>query len=89
MPRNSGDGDYLTAHGIRLFYRLDGGTSAPVVVLVNSLGLGLHMWDPQIHRLAQRFRVLRYDARGHGRSAVPRWPLHSRPAGRRPGRASG
>ena len=74
MPRNTGDGDDLTAHGIQLYYRLDGDTSAPVVVLVNSLGMDLHMWDPQMHRLAQRFRVLRFDARGHGRSQVPDGP---------------
>jgi len=41
-----------------------------VLVLSNSLGTNLSMWDPQMPQLKQRFRVLRYDTRGHGRSSV-------------------
>src|SRR5262249_7454825 len=40
------------------------------IVLSNSLGATLAMWDPQVDVLAQRFRVVRYDMRGHGRSPV-------------------
>jgi 3-oxoadipate enol-lactonase len=47
---------------------------APVVVLSNSLGSTLAMWDAQAPRLAQHFRVVRYDTRGHGRSPVPTGP---------------
>jgi 3-oxoadipate enol-lactonase len=47
---------------------------APVVVLSNSLGSTLAMWDAQAPRLAERFRVVRYDTRGHGRSPVPQGP---------------
>jgi 3-oxoadipate enol-lactonase len=65
---------YVAVEGARLFYRLDGSAGAPVLVLVNSLGLSLDMWDPQVPRLATRFRLLRYDCRGHGRSAVPIGP---------------
>jgi 3-oxoadipate enol-lactonase len=43
-------------------------------VLSGSLGTDLSMWDPQADRLAERFRVLRYDLRGHGDSAVPPGP---------------
>lgn len=46
----------------------------PVVVLSNSLGSTHRMWDPQIAALEARFRVIRYDTRGHGRSPVPPGP---------------
>jgi 3-oxoadipate enol-lactonase len=45
-----------------------------VVVLSNSLGTNLAMWDAQVPTLAQRFRVLRYDSRGHGLSGVTPGP---------------
>jgi 3-oxoadipate enol-lactonase len=53
---------------------IDGPADAPVVVLSPSLGATLGMWDPQVDALAQRFRVVRYDPRGHGRSPVPAGP---------------
>lgn len=60
--------------GARLNYRFDGPASAPVLVLSNSLGTNLGMWDPQLPAFARRFRVLRYDTRGHGASAVTPGP---------------
>lgn len=57
-------------HGA-VHYRLDGPADAPVVVLSNSLGTTLDMWAPQLEALTGTFRVLRYDTRGHGGSAVP------------------
>lgn len=47
---------------------------APVLVLSNSLGSDLSMWDAQVGPLSDRFRVVRYDTRGHGRSPVPDGP---------------
>lgn len=47
---------------------------APVLVLANALGTTLEMWEPQMKALTEHFRVLRYDARGHGRSQVPPGP---------------
>src|SRR6185437_7912185 len=44
------------------------------LVLSNSLGSDLSMWDPQAEALAERFRLVRYDTRGHGRSPVPDGP---------------
>ncbi|MCD0447557.1 3-oxoadipate enol-lactonase [Glycomyces sp. A-F 0318] len=40
----------------------------PAVVLLNSLGTTLHMWQPQVIPLKERFRLVRFDARGHGRT---------------------
>jgi 3-oxoadipate enol-lactonase len=52
--------------------RLDGPEDAPVLVLSNSLGTSLEMWDGMLPALAGRFRVLRYDQRGSGSTpAVP------------------
>jgi 3-oxoadipate enol-lactonase len=52
----------------------EGPEDAPVVVLAGSLGSTLEMWDPQVPALVEGFRVVRYDARGHGRSPVPPGP---------------
>ncbi|MDQ0507122.1 3-oxoadipate enol-lactonase [Xanthobacter agilis] len=57
--------------GCRLAYRFDGPAEAPVLLLSNSLGTSFEMWAPQMPALTQRFRVLRYDSRGHGRSDAP------------------
>ena len=50
---------------------VEGPDDAPVLLLSNSLGADLTMWDPQVPGLTEWFRVVRYDTRGHGRSPVP------------------
>ena len=57
--------------GTRLSYVFEGPADAPTLVLAHSLGADRTMWDPQIHALASRYRILRYDSRGHGRSDAP------------------
>jgi 3-oxoadipate enol-lactonase len=64
----------MEANGIQLYYELTGPADAPVVMLSNSLGTRLEMWDPQMQALTERYRVLRYDSRGHGRSDAPGGP---------------
>jgi 3-oxoadipate enol-lactonase len=49
----------------------EGSTDGPVLVLSNSLGSSLAMWDPQVPELRKHFRVVRYDHRGHGASSAP------------------
>jgi 3-oxoadipate enol-lactonase len=51
-----------------------GPADAPVVVLSNSLGATYQMWNPQVAALEERFRVVRYNTRGHGGSPVPDGP---------------
>lgn len=58
----------------RIHVRIDGPDEAPALLLSNSLGTNLGMWDPQIPALSKRFRVIRYDSRGHGASAAPDRP---------------
>ncbi|MBD9514473.1 3-oxoadipate enol-lactonase [Pseudomonas sp. PDM22] len=66
---------YLTTRdNARIAYRLDGPAECPLLVLSNSIGTDLHMWDGQVAALSEHFRVLRYDARGHGASSVPAGP---------------
>lgn len=54
--------------------KVEGPEGAPWIVLSNSLGSNLSMWDPQMGVLTQKYRVLRYDTRGHGASDVPEGP---------------
>ncbi|MBF3164409.1 alpha/beta fold hydrolase, partial [Pseudomonas aeruginosa] len=63
-----------TSDGASLAYRLDGAAEKPLLALSNSIGTTLHMWDAQLPALTRHFRVLRYDARGHGASSVPPGP---------------
>lgn len=65
---------FANLNGIALHYQLDGDAALPVLVLSNSLGTSLAMWDPQIPELSKHFRVLRYDTRGHGQSGVTPGP---------------
>ncbi|HEY0352699.1 MAG TPA: alpha/beta fold hydrolase, partial [Enterovirga sp.] len=60
--------------GGRLFTRVDGDAVRPWIVLSNSLAADHTMWDPQMALLTQRYRALRYDTRGHGRSDAPPAP---------------
>ena len=65
---------HAKANGIEIYYELSGPADAPVVMLSNSLGTRLEMWEPQMAALTERYRVLRYDSRGHGRSGAPPGP---------------
>ncbi|MBO9123710.1 MULTISPECIES: 3-oxoadipate enol-lactonase [unclassified Rhizobium] len=63
---------YLKLADHDLHYRIDGdATEKPWLVFCNSLGTDLTMWDEQAEALADDYRILRYDRRGHGRSTTP------------------
>jgi 3-oxoadipate enol-lactonase len=57
-----------------LHHRFDGPGDAPVLVMGSSLGTTGAMWDAQVPAFSERFRMLRYDTRGHGASPVPPGP---------------
>lgn len=59
---------------VAVHHVVTGPEDAPVVVLSNSLGSTTSMWDAQADTLAEHFRVVRYDTRGHGGSPVPQGP---------------
>src|ERR1700751_565371 len=54
--------------GVHLAVQAAGNPNGPVLMLSNSLGADMIMWDEIVARAADRFRVVRYDQRGHGRS---------------------
>lgn len=58
----------------RLHYEWAGPENAPALLYSNSLGATYRMWDSQVEEFTKYFRVLRYDARGHGKSSVPPGP---------------
>ncbi len=60
-------------NGIELNYEIEG-EEGPWVVLSHSLACNLRMWDEQIEMLRDRFRVLAFDTRGHGKSDAPGGP---------------
>ena len=64
---------FAAVNGTRLYYE-DAGSGTPVV-LVHGLCLNHRMWDAQLDALLERFRVIRYDVRGFGKSAVPDKPF--------------
>jgi len=61
----------VNVNGINVNYTLDGPVNAPVVTLSHSLATDLSMWEPQMNALTARYRVLRYDTRGHGGTDAP------------------
>jgi 3-oxoadipate enol-lactonase / 4-carboxymuconolactone decarboxylase len=62
---------FATIDNHRVFYRLEGKTGAPVLVLSHSIGTDHGMWSEQVEDLLPYFQILRYDTRGHGASDAP------------------
>ena len=61
---------------------VDGNDESPVLMLSNSLSSDSTMWDDQLPRWTRRYRVVRYDQRGHGRTAAPPGPCSMDDLGR-------
>jgi 3-oxoadipate enol-lactonase len=72
----------LSIGGEAFHVEIEGEEDAPVLMLSNAMGTNLHMWDAQIPALLKHYRVLRYDARGHGNSVVSEGPYSIADLGR-------
>ena len=72
----------VQSNGCPIHYEVEGAAGKPALMLCNSLGTTLHMWDAQMPALLQHFRVVRYDRRGHGKSGVPAGPYNMDMLGR-------
>jgi 3-oxoadipate enol-lactonase len=72
----------VDADGCPIHVQVEGPESAPALMLSNSLGADLHMWDDQAPAWSKQFRLIRYDRRGHGKSGVPKGPYSMERLGR-------
>ncbi|WP_447725865.1 3-oxoadipate enol-lactonase [Sphingomonas koreensis] len=64
-------GKITTGDGCNIAWRIDGPEGTPILLLSNSLGTAMAMWEPQMAAFTATRRVLRYDSRGHGASDAP------------------
>jgi 3-oxoadipate enol-lactonase len=71
-----------TDDGCIIHVEVEGPQNAPVLMLSNSLGTNLHMWDDRVASWTRHFRLVRYDRRGHGQSSVPKGPYTMERLGR-------
>jgi 3-oxoadipate enol-lactonase len=72
----------IQSQGCPIHVEVEGPATAPALMLCNSLGTDLHMWDAQAPAFAKEFRLVRYDRRGHGKSGVPKGPYSMEMLGR-------
>jgi 3-oxoadipate enol-lactonase len=68
--------------GCPIHVEVEARDGAPVLMLSNSLGTNLHMWDDQTPEFSKHFRLVRYDRRGHGQSGAPTGPYSMERFGR-------
>ena len=59
---------FIQRPGANLYWKRDGRDDAPALLLLNSIGTDMDLWDGVLPHLRNRFAVLRIDARGHGAS---------------------
>lgn len=67
-PRSTGaQGRYAEVNGVRVYYETQG--SGPALVLIHGWAINSDYWDDQIPAFREKYRVIRYDRRGYGRSS--------------------
>lgn len=74
LEKDSALANTVSVNGVDIAYRFDGPATGRVVMLSNSLMSNYDMWDWNVGALSDRYRVLRYDTRGHGRSGTTPGP---------------
>ena len=62
----------VESNGARISYTVEGPADCPTLLFINSIGTTRDLWLPQVPALVGTYRVIRYDARGHGASSVPK-----------------
>ena len=72
----------IDVEGCPIHVVVEGPENAPVLMLSNSIGADLRMWDGQVAPFTEHFRLVRYDRRGHGKSGVPQGPYTMERLGR-------
>jgi 3-oxoadipate enol-lactonase len=72
----------ITIAGETFNVLIEGDENKEVLLLSNPMGTDLHLWDPQISALAEHFRIVRYDSRGHGASVANQGPYSVEGLGR-------
>lgn len=65
---------FALINGLTLHYRIEGPLHGPPLVFINSLGTDLRLWDAVVPAFVGRFRIIRFDKRGHGLSDAPPGP---------------
>ncbi len=65
----------IEAEGIQQFYESAGGGTP--LIFIHGAFMDLHMWDPQVDHFADRYHVIRYDLRGHGKTGPTSTPKYS------------
>jgi len=68
------DAGVVDTGDLKLAYRLEGPRDAPIIMFSNSLMADYSMWDGNVSAFTDRYRVLRYDTRGHGGTRGPSGP---------------
>jgi 3-oxoadipate enol-lactonase len=61
----------VESSGSRISYSVDGPLERPALLFINSIGTTRDLWQQQVPALVGTYRIIRYDARGHGSSSVP------------------
>src|SRR5579863_220366 len=72
---------FVELKGTKFHYQMSGTRGSPALILSNSLGSAVSMWEPQVMPFGKHFCVVRYDQRGHGQTAVTPGPYTSQQLG--------
>lgn len=61
---------FTSLYDVQLYWKRDGRDDAPGLILLNSIGTDMDLWDAVLPMLREHFAILRVDTRGHGASTA-------------------